>query len=216
MGQNNQSLFFDPNDTELMSKVAALDKVPGYCILVDIVGSTKLKDEFPKKEWLERIYNTFDTVRSYLRFAPLKYIGDAIMYYYPEDGVKNAESLMRLLMKVFKDNESSEKKKAVITYVTDVYSISFMNGANDYYGKGIDFSFRLLNSLANENEIIFNHTLFKQLSTRFKEENIGNLFGPWPVPLKGFKNQRRIHKWRYTQTKRKSPPSSSAGKRSKT
>jgi hypothetical protein len=78
----NMTLFFDPNDPNLRAKIDALHPTPGYCILVDMVGSTAMKDA-PLLEWAPRIYNAFANTMAFLdpSIRPLKTIGDEIMFY---------------------------------------------------------------------------------------------------------------------------------------
>src|ERR1017187_5124016 len=81
------SLLFDLSDPDLHAKLDQLETTPGYCILVDRVGSTALKDQ-PPRAWLSRIHDTFALVKSHLlAFQPLKIMGDALMYYIPESGL---------------------------------------------------------------------------------------------------------------------------------
>jgi class 3 adenylate cyclase len=73
------SLLFNPNDRDLKQKIQRLAPSPGYCVIADIVGSTKMKDD-ALPSWAARIYNTFSLLTSYLHVSSLKSIGDALMF----------------------------------------------------------------------------------------------------------------------------------------
>ena len=91
------SLFINPNYREIREKIENLKPIPGYCIFIDIVGSTELKSH-NLYEWISYIYNTFATINFSLfyKFNPLKSIGDCLMFYIPESDMKD-ESPLTLL-----------------------------------------------------------------------------------------------------------------------
>ncbi len=81
------SLLFELSPS-LKSQIDNLQPTAGYCIFIDSVGSTALKDNEPRV-WLSRLYDIFALAKAYLKeFQPLKTIGDALMYYIAEDELK--------------------------------------------------------------------------------------------------------------------------------
>src|SRR5260370_42020617 len=104
-------LLFDPNDPALKAKILSLQPSTGYCIFIDVVGSTKVKDE-TLPQWASRIYNTFTLARSFLplQFQPLKGIGDALMFYITEDDLeKTGEVPLQLFHGLFSITAEEEE-----------------------------------------------------------------------------------------------------------
>jgi hypothetical protein len=77
-------LYADLHDTDLRRKLTALAPVPGYCISVDLVGSSGLKGA-GLDAWVTATLQAFACVRSclYAKFPPIKSIGDALMFFIP-------------------------------------------------------------------------------------------------------------------------------------
>lgn len=75
-------LYADLRDPDLQGKLAALARVRGFCICVDIVGSTGLKGA-GLETWVTATLESFACVRSclYAKFPPIKSIGDALMFF---------------------------------------------------------------------------------------------------------------------------------------
>ena len=57
-----EPLLINKNDANLMSNVDKLQAVAGYCIFIDIVGSTAMKQR-SIREWVVMIYNGFVTIQ---------------------------------------------------------------------------------------------------------------------------------------------------------
>lgn len=72
-------LYADLRDADLIRKLAALTPVPGFCICVDIVGSSGLKSA-GVSAWVTATLEALACVRSclYAKFPPIKSIGDAL------------------------------------------------------------------------------------------------------------------------------------------
>src|SRR6266481_7816878 len=116
------SLYFSLNDPHIMRKIECIEPVPGFCIVVDMVGSTDLSFDAPKK-WLSRTHDAFALARAHLnQFQPLKTIGDALMYYIPETEMsqKSVQPLQLHLSLCFIVQEWKEdtfgRTKAAIAY----------------------------------------------------------------------------------------------------
>lgn len=202
---SNTPLLFDLSDPDLRAKLDRLETTPGYCILVDRVASTALKDQ-PPRAWLSRLHATFALVRTTLSaFQPLKMIGDALMYYIPESSPPETNALRLFLPMCYvaqeEDKEAFGGYKAAITYCQNVYEVSFLKGTRDYYGKDIDLTARL-SSMAKEGEIFMNEPFVEQLRSnyrapgRLKQDypDVPSILGPFQEQIKGFTNPVSIYK----------------------
>lgn len=144
----------------LKNEIASLQPAAGYCIFIDSVGSTALKDSEPRI-WLSRLHDIFALAKTYLKeFQPLKTIGDAIMYYIAEEELNaNDQTALTLHLGLcFLVQETAAvfgQSKAAIAHCKDAYRVTFVPGTEDIYGKDIDLSARLL-SVAQPGEIIMN------------------------------------------------------------
>jgi hypothetical protein len=82
------SLLFELNP-DLASEISELQPTLGYCIFIDSVGSTELKDNEPRV-WLSRLHDIFALAKAHLKeFQPLKSVGDALMYYISEEQMRD-------------------------------------------------------------------------------------------------------------------------------
>jgi hypothetical protein len=142
----------------------------GYCVLIDLVASTSLKDEKPHV-WTHRIFETFLLAQNSLaQIRPLKAIGDELMFYIRETDLEaRGETALNLFLSlcllVQEENKNIFRPtKAAITYCQDAYDITFIKDTQDFYGKDIDLAARLL-SKANEGEILMNEPLIEKMQT---------------------------------------------------
>lgn len=210
------SLYFDPNDSTVITRLAALQPQPGYCVVTDIVGSTALKDRGLQR-WAPAIFNTFGNVRAFLppQAMPLKSLGDALMFFIPASllsgrttgslavNIPDGEALeifTALVSSVRDPDPVYEQLKVAVAYCTDAYPLTFVKGFEDVYGKDIDLTFRLL-SCAHPREVVMNEAFAQRVNATYAQ--IGNqaefpevprIVGPWPEHFKGFKTTMPIYK----------------------
>ncbi|MCK4815575.1 hypothetical protein KA005_07390 [bacterium] len=204
MDKEEMILLIDPNDPELSKKIKNLKPTYGFCIFIDIVGSTELKDEGLSK-WIMLIYNTFANINSFLfsKFQPIKSIGDALMYFISESEMKEETplTLYDALVNIINSNEPYFKKiKIGVTYCKEAYNITFIKDNKDIYGKDIDLTARLA-SIAESQEIIMNSDFVKKIRDEYDKilnkhqfPDVPKIVGPWPQKFKGFKDKVEIFK----------------------
>ena len=194
----HMTLLFDPDDPQLRAKLNALAPTPGYCVLVDIVGSTAMKDA-PFLEWTPKIHNAFANTMAFLdpRIRPLKSIGDELMFYITCEQMRQlGEVPLHLYSGLF--SVAGERDplftdvKIAIAYCENAYPLSFLRGVDDVYGKDIDLTARLL-SKAQPREIVMNEPFARMVKADFDTAGnqdqfpeVGRIKGPFPEDLKGF------------------------------
>ena len=128
------------------------------------------------------------------------------MYYIPETELqtKNQKALTLHLGLCFlvqeKTTEVFDRTKAAIAHCHEAYSVTFMPGTEDIYGKDIDLTARLL-SIAEPGEIIMNESFAKQVFTDHKSApvpddypDVARIMGPWSHHFKGFTADVNIYK----------------------
>jgi len=157
-------------DLEIENKLKKLKPTPGYCIFVDIVGSTKIKDE-GVSTWVRYLGTTLSLIEAYIQpqTFPLKCIGDELMFYIPQEKMwrmgETPANLFDCLCRMVKHDDPHFKPvKISVAFCTNAYEISFVNNTPDIYGKDIDLTARLL-SLASSNEIIMNEKFVKSIDS---------------------------------------------------
>lgn len=158
----------DPSAKDLEKILGELNTCPGTCIFIDLVESTGIKYKEDITHWGKLINNTFNFI-SILNDFPdniVKGIGDELMIYIPDDILVKKETLsnhyaiLEELFATLQNIKSFPVKnlfmncKVSIHYCIDVYNITFLKGYNDYYGKDIDMTARLMSKSAN-NRIVF-------------------------------------------------------------
>ncbi len=164
--------------------------VPGTCFFIDLYRSTAIKYKIPAKEWITRFHHTFSFI-SFLNDFPdniVKGIGDELMLYIPDEELKQKSaynSHFALLEEIhvtlfniihFPVEDQFLNCKVAIHYCQDAYNISFFRGMNDFYGKDIDLTARLM-QLTVENRIV--------LSEKFYEKVKENLAASGQPPVAG-------------------------------
>lgn len=203
----------NPMAAELGEQLLALDKCPGTCIFIDIVNSTDLKYRTGIETWGRMINNTFNFI-SFLNDFPdniVKGIGDEMMLYIPDSELVRrgaTNSYLALLHEIYAtlDNlrnhplpELFLQCKVAIHHSTDVYNITFLKGANDYYGRGIDLAARFMQK-GKPNRIVMSQDYFslafadaKQLGTENSDPVLNQVSPmyhedfkgvPFPVPYR--------------------------------
>lgn len=190
-------LYADLRDADLARKLAALTPVPGYCICIDIVGSTGLKGA-GLDAWVTATLEAFACVRSclYAKFPPIKSIGDALMFFIPSDAMQS-ESAASLLAACC--DMAAERRIAAATRIAGVlceeaYPITFMAGRLDYHGSDIDVAFRLL-ELAGPREVVIDRRFYEAACHAGGTPLTQSFHGPWPVTIRGFNGRRDIYKY---------------------
>lgn len=200
------ALYVDLKDPLIKEKIQSLPPTKGYCIFVDVVGSTAVKD-LTIGEWALLFHNTFVNVSCFLpRYTPpLKIIGDCCMFFIPE--LKMAEmrvSPLGLFIKLWNLSLNNPYwgtyLKISAVYCQQAYELTFSEGKDDVYGKDIDLTARLL-QLADPQEIVMNEEFVKQIRDTYSrmsdKENWSlaeKIVGPWPQKIKGFDQAIPIYK----------------------
>jgi class 3 adenylate cyclase len=183
------------NDSELRQSVDSLQPTPGYCIFIDIVGSTKMKE---KKigDWIILLNNFFRALREpphLYQFKPLKVIGDAVMYYIEDSELKQSAgtpfSLFHSLWLIATENRREIIPEVRIGAVrcNQAYSLTFMQGNQDYYGIDIDLAARL-QTYAQPGEVVIERRFYDEIAVEHKAKaaSFFSVIGPRKVQLKGF------------------------------
>ena len=178
----------NPKSTEIETKLKELPKCPGICIFIDIVNSTTVKYSTPIEDWGKKLNNTFNFI-SFLNDFPenvVKGIGDEIMLYIPDEDLKSKTSyndLYSLLEEIYATFDNIKNFplddifmtcKASIHYCTEVYNITFFEGANDYYGRDIDISARLM-SKSKEHRVVISEKFYQKMMEDVSNKNQGCL-----------------------------------------
>ncbi|MDB6037677.1 MAG: hypothetical protein JWM99_1518, partial [Verrucomicrobiales bacterium] len=83
---NTIEVVLNRTDTERL--IEASRPLPGFCLMVDIIESTKLKDQVTKK-WITDLAFTFHWIRSRIpaEARQLKIVGDMMMFWLPYDSL---------------------------------------------------------------------------------------------------------------------------------
>ena len=169
-------------------------RVSGYCIFVDIVGSTALKAA-PITQWAGWFHNTFINAVSELGWnhGPLKIIGDCAMFFI-EHGKVNALQLYERLYKLAAepDDRVYRSVKIAACSCSEAFYLTFERDRKDVYGQDIDLTHRLL-GLAEEREIVMNERFVldvkeahSKIGDKAAHPEVDCIFGPWPQRIKGF------------------------------
>jgi class 3 adenylate cyclase len=155
----------------------SLEPYRGVCVFVDITNSTEVKYVKGLEDWIRLLGNTFGVleVQAKLRAHFVKFIGDAIMIFIPDDrlyadddAIRDTYTLLEEvrasidILKMLHIDEMYMKCKVSIHYCEDVYNITFFKDHDDYYGKDIDLTARLL-SKARENSIVVSESFYEKL-----------------------------------------------------
>jgi len=165
--------FTDPNSPEMEEFLNGIPACPGTCFFIDINKSTDLKYTGGLADWGRKLNNTFNFI-SLLNDFPdniVKGIGDEIMLFIPDEKLKEKRTIQtyhQLLEEIYSTvynirsfpvPEMFLRCKVSIHYCTEVYNITFFKDANDYYGRDIDLTARLMTK-AVENRIVLSEKFF--------------------------------------------------------
>lgn len=177
--------FRNPDSPEMAETLKTLPKCPGTCIFIDIVSSTEVKYTSPIEVWGKRLNNTFNFI-SFLNHFPeyvVKGIGDEMMIFIPDEvlaarqDINNYYVLLEemystiLNLKRFPVKELFYNCKLSMHYCKDVYNITFLKGLNDYYGRDIDLSARLM-CKTQQDRLVFSEAFLKKVQGDLKTLNI--------------------------------------------
>jgi class 3 adenylate cyclase len=177
--------FTDPNSREMGKALKAIPKCPGTCIFVDIVSSTGVKYTSDITQWGRRLNNTFNFI-SLLNDFPeniVKGIGDEIMLYIPDkvlvekDTINDYYSLLEevystiLNLQQFPLQNMFYHCKLSMHYCTEVYNVTFLKGFNDYYGRDIDLTARLMWK-TRDARLVFSEIFYKKVINDLRKRNI--------------------------------------------
>jgi len=174
----------NPNSPEIESQIQALEKVPGVCIFIDLINSTADKYRDNKNTWIKKVNNTFNFISVINHFPNfvVKGIGDEMMLFLPDSELVNNNAFktyLDLLSEIYATMDTlihhPLKKlfyecKVGIHYCTEVFNITFFEGVNDYYGKDIDSSARLMTK-AKGNRIVMSEAYYQKVLNDLAEKN---------------------------------------------
>jgi class 3 adenylate cyclase len=192
-------------DQNLRQTLDNLTQVNGFCIMVDIVGSTELKDR-DEKEWIILFGNTFSHARGGVGLKFLKTVGDELMFWFKDEDL--GQTPLELIQKL--DDMLREKKaepnlyppvRVAVCRCSGVLEISFMRPGDDVFGKEIDLTARLL-ALAAEGEVVMNEEFRNIVRQQFERCGgqggqfvcVERIQGPWSQKIKGFSKPQTIYK----------------------
>ena len=177
--------FTDPNSKEMERALKAIPKCPGTCIFVDIVSSTEVKYTSDVAQWGRRLNNTFNFI-SILNDFPdniVKGIGDEMMLYIPDtvltekDAINDYYSLLEeiystiLNLQRFPLQDVFYHCKVSLHYCSEVYNVTFLKGLNDYYGRDIDLTARLMGKTRTD-RLVFSEIFYKKVICDLGKKNI--------------------------------------------
>jgi len=165
--------FKDPNSEEMIRLLERIPKSPGTCFFMDINRSTDIKYQGGLKDWGRKLNNTFNNLlfANHFQHNVVKGIGDEVMLFIPDEELRKKKSnntYFALLEDIYAslflighhpDPDLFLNCKVAIHYCTEVYHITFFEGANDYYGSDIDLTARLMTKCI-ENRIVLSEGFY--------------------------------------------------------
>jgi class 3 adenylate cyclase len=166
--------FRDPNAPEMTELLRSIPTCPGTCIFMDVTRSTQLKYSETLVEWGRKLNNTFNILlfANHLEKFVVKGIGDEIMLYIPDEELTSrASDIYAALFLIRQRREVFLTCKVAIHHCTEAYNITYFERANDYYGRDIDLTARLMTKCI-ENRIVLSEQCFvkvKQDVARMKK-----------------------------------------------
>lgn len=165
------------NPSKLKDQIENIQPISGICIFIDIVESTKQKNDDLKK-WILKIGNSLNSaigVSGILSDNVIKYIGDEVMIFIPIEKLGNENfftvfDFLKTNMTKFNppihDEDDLSKNilefKAAIHYCKEVYNISYLKDTEDYYGIDIDLTARLMKE-SSPNSIVTSEEYYSEL-----------------------------------------------------
>jgi len=194
-----QTLLVDAADCDLKNKVDALATVPGYCIFIDIVGSTEMKQASIYR-WIALVYNCFSDANSFFALhKPLKGIGDELMFYIEDqDLVASGESPLQLYDALYQiaNNRRVDcpPTKIVAAHCCSVYPIAFLPDVRDLYGIDVDRAARLkaIDPKLESRQMLIDSRMYERVKSSYDKtqnkeqfESFEKLVGPETFLAKG-------------------------------
>jgi class 3 adenylate cyclase len=168
--------FNDPDSEELIYTLSEVPKCPGTCFFMDINRSTDLKYTGGLEDWGRKLNNTFNDLvySNHFEKFVVKGIGDEVMLFIPDSElvIRSANNnYFALLEDIYASlyiichhpNPCLFLNcKVSIHYCTEVYNITFFEGANDYYGSDIDLTARLMTK-STESRIVVSERFYAKV-----------------------------------------------------
>lgn len=165
--------YTDPNSEEMVRTLEQIPRCPGICFFMDINRSTDIKYQGGLKNWGRKLNNTFNNLlyASHFQQHIVKGIGDEMMLFIPDEVLRKKSSnntcfaLLEdiyaglFLIKSHPDQDLYLSCKVAIHYCTEVYNITFFEGANDFYGSDVDLTARLMTK-SIENRIVLSEKFY--------------------------------------------------------
>lgn len=200
------ALTITPNDPHLIDQISSLSPTPGFCIFIDMAGSTAAKAE-RLSTWIIHIYNVFANIFSYIPsiFRPIKSLGDGLMFFIPSAQLKGETPLTlygSLTNITFCTEVFIKPVKIGVAFCREAYEISFFPNYPDIYGKDIDLTARLA-SIAKPREIVMNAEFvskvqaeYSQILNKHQFPDVPSIIGPISTRIKGFRERLNIYKTR--------------------
>lgn len=197
-------LYADLGDPTLGQKLAALEPVPGFCICVDIAGSTTLKSQ-GVPAWVGATLEAFACARGclYGKFPPIKSLGDALMFFIPRSDMRgeSAANLLAACCDMAADPRVHVATRIAGVLCEEAYPVTFIQGRPDYHGADIDLTFRLL-ELAGPREVVVDDRFYRA-AMRSAPPGAAvvpspvpeDFHGPWPVAVRGLGAAHPIYKY---------------------
>jgi class 3 adenylate cyclase len=177
--------FTDPNSPEMIRALDNIPQCPGTCFFMDINKSTDLKYACGIADWGRKLNNTFNFLvySNHFEKDVVKGIGDEIMLFipdgelekrYPAGGYYNLlEDIYASLFMISNHPDASLflDCKVSIHYCTEVYNITFLEGANDYYGSDVDLTARLMTKCV-ENRMVLSEKYLAKVMNDLAAQNL--------------------------------------------
>jgi class 3 adenylate cyclase len=165
--------YTDPNSEEMVRALEQIPRCPGICFFMDINRSTDIKYQGGLKDWGRKLNNTFNNLlyANHFQRHIVKGIGDEMMLFIPDEVLQKKSSnntcfaLLEdiyaglFLIKNHPDQDLYLSCKVAIHYCTEVFNITFFEGANDYYGSDVDLTARLMTK-GIENRIVLSEKFY--------------------------------------------------------
>jgi len=165
--------YTDPNSAEMLETLKQIPCNPGVCFFIDINRSTDMKYQGGLKDWGRKLNNTFNNLlyANHFQRHMVKGIGDEMMLFIPDEVLRARSSnntcfallediyASLFLIKNHPDQTLYLNCKVAIHYCTEVYNITFFEGANDYYGSDIDLTARLMSKCV-DNRIVLSEKFY--------------------------------------------------------
>ena len=168
--------YTDPNSEEMVRVLEQIPRCPGTCFFMDINRSTDMKYQGGLKDWGRKLNNTFNNLLYSNNFQQhiVKGIGDEMMLFISDEVLHKKSSnntcfallediyAALFLIKNHPDQCLFLNCKVAIHYCTEVHNITFFDGADDYYGRDIDLTARLM-SKSIENRIVLSEMFYMKV-----------------------------------------------------